>query len=75
MNERHADVRRSATVRYDTDCCPACASTDTQPYAVIVGASEQYGYLCLACGVSWPVIQATGAATARRPPVPVRHSG
>jgi transposase-like protein len=43
------------TVRYG-DTCPACASTDVTPYAVIIGGSEEYGYQCQACQVSWPVL-------------------
>ena len=41
---------------YGSDCCPACGSQETQPYAVILGASEEYGYQCLACQVMWPVL-------------------
>ncbi len=45
------------TVRhYDGDCCPACGSHQVIPYAVLVGASEEYGYQCLACEVMWPVL-------------------
>ena len=44
------------TVRYTADCCPACGSYDVLPYAVIVGGSEEYGYQCLACEVTWPVL-------------------
>jgi transposase-like protein len=44
------------TARYASDCCPACGSSDVLPYAVIVGGSEEYGYQCLACEVTWPVL-------------------
>ena len=40
------------TARYNRDCCPACGSDDVIPYAVIVGASEEYGYQCLTCQVT-----------------------
>jgi hypothetical protein len=43
------------TIQY-SDTCPACRSHDVLPYAVIVGGSEEYGYQCLACQVSWPVL-------------------
>ena len=46
------------------DTCPACGGIDVTPYAVIVGSSEEYGYQCQACEVTWPVL-AHGA------PVPV----
>ena len=39
-----------------TDCCPACGSADLQPFAVIVGAAETYGYQCLDCATLWPVL-------------------
>src|SRR5215472_7414623 len=44
------------TGRYDGDCCPACGSDEVIPYAVIVGAREEYGYQCLVCAVTWPVL-------------------
>jgi hypothetical protein len=44
------------TARYTSDCCPACGSYDVIPYAVIVGGSEEYGYQCLDCEVTWPVL-------------------
>lgn len=45
---------------HDTgDTCPACGSDEVLPYAVILGAAEVYGYQCLACSVTWPVL-ATG---------------
>jgi hypothetical protein len=40
------------------DYCPACGSDEIQPFAVIAGAAEAYGYQCLACTVTWPVLQA-----------------
>ena len=46
------------TAAYDGDICPACGSPDTQPFAVIVGPAETYGYQCLDCATIWPVIQA-----------------
>lgn len=45
------------TTRYDGDRCPVCGSDETLPYAIILGAAETYGYQCLACSVTWPVIQ------------------
>lgn len=42
--------------RYHGDCCPACGSHQVIPYAVLIGASEEYGYQCLACQVMWPVL-------------------
>ena len=39
------------------DYCPACGSNELLPYAVIVGAAETYGYQCLSCSVTWPVLQ------------------
>ena len=44
------------TGRYAGDHCPACGSDEVIPYAVIVGGSEEYGYQCLACAVTWPVL-------------------
>jgi hypothetical protein len=38
------------------DTCPACGGSDVSPYAVIVGGSEEYGYQCQACQVTWPVL-------------------
>ena len=38
------------------DYCPACGSNELLPYAVIVGAAETYGYQCLSCTVTWPVL-------------------
>jgi formate dehydrogenase maturation protein FdhE len=46
----------ATTARYDTDTCPACGSTDVIPYAVLIGATEEYGYQCTACLVMWPVL-------------------
>jgi len=42
---------------YDGDICPACSSADTQPFAVIIGPAETYGYQCLDCATLWPVLQ------------------
>ncbi len=53
------------TARYSSDCCPACASGDVLPYAVIVGGSEEYGYQCLACEVTWPVLTHRDSAAIR----------
>jgi hypothetical protein len=39
------------------DYCPACGSNELLPFAVIVGAAETYGYQCLSCSVTWPVLQ------------------
>jgi|SRR5215469_5828136 len=44
------------TGRYDGDWCPACGSDEVTPWAVILGAREEYGYQCLACAVTWPVL-------------------
>jgi uncharacterized Zn finger protein len=44
------------------DRCPACGDNEVQPFAVIIGAAETYGYQCLACSVTWTVMQ-----TATRP--------
>ena len=41
---------------YTGDCCPACGSEQVTPYAVLIGGSEEYGYQCLACAVTWPVL-------------------
>ena len=30
------------------DRCPACGDNEVQPFAIIVGAAETYGYQCLA---------------------------
>jgi hypothetical protein len=38
------------------DYCPACGSNELLPFAVIVGAAETYGYQCLSCSVTWPVL-------------------
>ena len=42
------------------DQCPACGSNDVTPYAVIIGGSENYGYQCDDCAVTWPVLFHTG---------------
>ena len=44
------------TATYHGDCCPACGSWEVTPYAVILGAREEYGYQCLACDFTWPVL-------------------
>jgi hypothetical protein len=49
--------------RYHGDCCPACGSHQVTPYAVVVGAAEEYGYQCQACEVMWPVMTYTGSST------------
>jgi transposase-like protein len=46
------------TARYG-DTCPACTSADVTPYAVFMGGSEEYGYQCQDCQVSWPVLTHT----------------
>jgi hypothetical protein len=38
------------------DYCPACGSNELLPFAVIMGAAETYGYQCLSCSVTWPVL-------------------
>jgi hypothetical protein len=50
------------TARYHGDCCPACGSHQVIPYAVVVGATEEYGYQCLVCEVMWPVMIYAGDA-------------
>jgi hypothetical protein len=50
------------TGRYHGDCCPACGSHQVTPYAVIVGATEEYGYQCLVCEVMWPVLIYAGSS-------------
>ncbi len=44
------------TARYDGDCCPACGSSQVIPYAVLIGASEEYGYQYEVCEVMWLVL-------------------
>ena len=44
------------SARYHGDCCPACGSHQVIPYAVVVGATEEYGYQCEVCEVMWPVM-------------------
>ena len=39
------------------DRCPACGSDEVQPFAIIIGAAETYGYQCLACTVTWIIMQ------------------
>lgn len=48
------------------DACPACGSDDVQPYAIIIGAAETYGYQCLDCAATWTVLQ-TGTLPAIPP--------
>jgi hypothetical protein len=50
------------------DCCPACGSDEVLPYAIILGAAETYGYQCLACTITWPVMQ-TGSMPATIAPL------
>ena len=47
--------------RYTGDCCPACGSHQVTPYAVLVGATEEYGYQCQVCEVMWPVMIYAGS--------------
>jgi hypothetical protein len=54
------------SARYTGDCCPACGSHQVIPYAVVVGAAEEYGYQCLVCEVMWPVMIYTGSRTPAR---------
>jgi hypothetical protein len=49
------------STRYTGDCCPACGSHQVIPYAVVVGATEEYGYQCLICEVMWPVMIYAGS--------------
>jgi transposase-like protein len=54
------------TTRYDGDCCPACGSYQVLPYAVILGAREEYGYHCQVCQITWRVLVYDGdTATAK----------
>ena len=46
------------------DACPVCGSGDVTPWALIVGGTEQYGYQCLGCEVSWPVLSHRDGARA-----------
>jgi formate dehydrogenase maturation protein FdhE len=50
------------SARYHGDCCPACGSHQVIPYAVVVGATEEYGYQCEVCEVTWPVMIYAGSA-------------
>ena len=56
------------SARYHGDCCPACGSHQVIPYAVVIGATEEYGYQCQVCEVMWPVMTYAGSApdTSRR---------
>ena len=50
---------------YAGDCCPVCGSYQVTPYAVILGAREEYGYHCHACRITWRVLvwdAATGSS-------------
>jgi transposase-like protein len=49
--------------RYAGDCCPACGSYQVIPYAVILGAREEYGYHCDACQITWRVLTHDPATT------------
>ena len=49
------------SARYHGDCCPACGSHQVIPYAVVVGATEEYGYQCQVCEVMWPVMIYAGS--------------
>ena len=51
------------SARYHGDCCPACGSHQVIPYAVVVGATEEYGYQCEVCEVMWPVMIYAGSGT------------
>ena len=51
------------STRYTGDCCPACGSHQVTPYAVMVGATEEYGYQCQVCEVMWPVMIYAGSDT------------
>ena len=53
------------TAPYCGDLCPACGSDEVLPFAIIVGAAETYGYQCLSCSVTWPVIQSGTLPDAR----------
>ena len=59
------------TASYDGDCCPVCGSYEVTPYAVILGAREEYGYHCEICQITWRVLVHDGdtaaAATGSRP--------
>ena len=50
------------SARYTGDCCPACGSHQVIPCAVVVGATEEYGYQCQVCHVMWPVMTYAGSA-------------
>jgi hypothetical protein len=53
------------TIQYTGDCCPACGSDQVLPYAVLIGGAEEYGYRCLTCQVTWPVLTYPRTATVR----------
>jgi transposase-like protein len=48
------------SARCHGDCCPACGSHQVIPYAVVVSGSEEYGYQCQVCEVTWPVLTHAG---------------
>ena len=47
------------------DYCPSCGGDEVLPFALIVGAAETYGYQCLACSVTWTVLQTATPPDAR----------
>jgi hypothetical protein len=53
------------TAAYTGDCCPACGSDQVLPYAILIGGTEEYGYQCLTCQVTWPVLTYPRTATVR----------
>jgi formate dehydrogenase maturation protein FdhE len=57
------------------DYCPACGSNELLPYAVIVGAAETYGYQCLACTVTWTVMQTASPPDPRAIREALRRAG
>jgi formate dehydrogenase maturation protein FdhE len=48
------------TAAYHGDSCPVCGSYQVTPYAVILGAREEYGYHCQACQITWRVLVCDG---------------
>jgi len=52
------------TGSYDGDCCPRCGSYQVIPYAVLLGAREEYGYQCQSCQITWRVLVYDGSAPA-----------
>ena len=53
----HHHRRHAMTAPGLQDHCPACGDNEVQPFAVIIGAAETYGYQCLICSVTWIVMQ------------------